>query len=853
VINLTVLTSTTAAIALVWALPAAAAAQPQTDPAAAPAPQTDPNAHAAADQSANDQAIGDIVVTARRRSESLQAVPIAITAVPAAKLERSGITNIQDLTKLAPSLVFDKGFAPQDNRVMMRGLPAGKGRPPVGILIDGIDTTTESIATAGGGNLMNLRLVDFERIEVVEGPQSALYGRSAFGGAINYITKEPGSKFGGYVSADVGLHGREELRGALDLPASETLSFRLNGVFSNYDGYYRNSVTGNKLGGYKTWGGALAFKWQPGSRFKLVGRVSYADDHEDQLAAKYYGANDGLATPLALPVSAAGQTVGGAKLPASILAYRPGNIENENVPIALSADPSDPTGKSDYDGAHTYNLISSLRAEWDLGGVKLSSWTGYVHSTGSTSQDIDYFGRKLTAVTRPAPGGNGEYSGTALGNGMWQFDIHTKIVQFSQEVRLAQQDGGPFRWAVGGLYWYEKVDQDDRRFLSYGLGAGASTWLNVSLQGGRSNIAATQGRTTRHWSGYALAEYDILPKLTLSVEGRYATETLDYVFGPSVGIASGRDLSLGPAPFTFVGPSSVASSTTHYFTPRGILTYKPTSDLMFYGSASRGVKPGGFTQVGSADPNLGKYAPERLSNYEIGAKTTLFNRRLRLNVALFHMDYTNKQTATLLQVPLSVNPQGALSVTTNAGGAKIDGQEIDFSAILTPDLVLSGSYTHLAPRYTDYVYNSTTPLTIARAGNCKIITVGSTTTCQITETGMDLENAPRHSAQASLTYSKSLGGDVKGFIEGSGQYRSKRNQDDSGAYILKAYALFDLKIGVETPTWSVTAYVDNLFDDRTIKTGINLLDVAAGVPGNLNMIAYAPDPRTAGLRVKYNF
>ena len=126
----------------------------------------------------------EITVTARKRAESLQEVPVSVTAFTAEAIQSKGIRNVADVVKYTTGLSFDKGFAPQDTRPNIRGLPTTRGRPPVGVLLDGIDISSESIATAGGSSLMNLKLVDVERIEVVKGPQSALYGRVAFGGAM---------------------------------------------------------------------------------------------------------------------------------------------------------------------------------------------------------------------------------------------------------------------------------------------------------------------------------------------------------------------------------------------------------------------------------------------------------------------------------------------------------------------------------------------------------------------------------------------------------------------------------------------------------------------------------------------
>ncbi|MEE4453685.1 TonB-dependent receptor [Novosphingobium resinovorum] len=808
-------------------------------------------AAAPADDSAAVDAGGVIMVTARKRQESLQDVPIAISAISAEKIERQGINSVQGIIKQQPSLQFDKGFSPQDNRISIRGLPGNSGRPAVAILIDGIDYTTESLATSGGGNLMDLRLFDFERIEVVKGPQSALYGRSAFGGAINYVPKEPGDEFGGSAGGELGLYGRAEAKAALNLPINETLAMRVNGVYTRDGGYYRNSVTGNKLGGYEAWGGSVAVKWQPNDAGKVIARLTYSNDHEEQRAAKYYGLANGLSTQLATPADVVGQKIGTSTIPASVYGYRKGYVENEDVPIAFSADPSDPTGKSDYPGARTKNLFASIHGEYDLGFADLSTWTGYTRSTGTTKADVDYFGRALTQVSYPAPGGLGEYSSDGH-NGFWQFDISTKTAQINQEVRLSSMDGGPLRWAVGGLYWWEKVEQLDRRIVSYGLGINASAWLNLAQQGGSSPIADTVGRTSEHISGYGLVEYDILPTLTASVEGRYAKESYDYLFGRSVAIGSG-DFTQGTLPIVFGGSRGTASASTTYFAPRGILSWKPSRDMMFYASAGRGVKPGGISQAGTVDIDLGTYKPERVSNYEVGAKFTFLNGRGYLNLAGFHMDYSNKQASTLVPVDTSISSQGALSVTTNAGKATIDGLEAEFGIEPVHGLTISGGYTYLDAQYKDFVYNTTSTFDPARTGTCTIMTVGSTQVCQIDLSGNGIEGASKHSGNITANYSMEVSDTAKAFVEATTTYRGKRWSDPYNAWKLHSYALVDVKAGITSDTYNVTFYVDNVFDNRTIQSAMSLLDVAAGSFGPLNMVAYMPEPRRAGVRFSYNF
>ena len=210
--------------------------------------------------------IEEIVVTTRKREENLQQVPITVTAFTADMISRQGIRTIGDIAKFTPGLSFDKGFAPQDTRPNIRGLPTTRGRPPIGILLDGIDISSESISTAGGSSLMNLKLVDVERIEVVKGPQSALYGRVAFGGAINYISKQP--NFEGTettINTDLGTYGLHEVRGALNAPVSDKMAVRVNALYSDFNGFYNNDISGKRIGGSKTWGILLLWPSNPRS------------------------------------------------------------------------------------------------------------------------------------------------------------------------------------------------------------------------------------------------------------------------------------------------------------------------------------------------------------------------------------------------------------------------------------------------------------------------------------------------------------------------------------------------------------------------------------------------------------
>ena len=169
------------------------------------------------------QQVEEIIVTVRRREEKLQKVPIAVNAINSETIVRTGIKQLSDLSALSSSLIVDEVFSQQDVRVAVRGLSNTRGRSNVAFLVDGIDVTSETTGTSAGSSLLaNLRLLsDVERIETVKGPQSALYGRAAFAGAINYVTKEPGEEFEGRVSVEVGEDGIFEASAGIGGPVIE--------------------------------------------------------------------------------------------------------------------------------------------------------------------------------------------------------------------------------------------------------------------------------------------------------------------------------------------------------------------------------------------------------------------------------------------------------------------------------------------------------------------------------------------------------------------------------------------------------------------------------------------------------
>ncbi len=232
----------------------------------------------AASMTSYGQALEEITVTARKTSENLQEVPLAITALVAEQIDRLGVKDLSSLSDQDTSVQFDAGFTPSDTRITIRGLSPTRGRPNAATLIDGIDISSEAVSNAGGSLLIDPRLIDVQRIEIVKGPQSALYGRSAFAGAIQYVTKDPADVLSGGLFVDYNLQGDEEIRGNVSLPITDTLGARINGLAWQREGYYTNSATGGPLGDGDGSGITLTLKWEPTDNFNAKFRTDYSDD-----------------------------------------------------------------------------------------------------------------------------------------------------------------------------------------------------------------------------------------------------------------------------------------------------------------------------------------------------------------------------------------------------------------------------------------------------------------------------------------------------------------------------------------------------------------------------------------------
>ncbi|MDH4022763.1 MAG: TonB-dependent receptor, partial [Gammaproteobacteria bacterium] len=397
-----------------------------------------------------------------------------------------------------PSVQFDQSFGPADNRITIRGLSNTRGRSNVAFLIDGIDVTTETLISAGSGLLANRRLLtDVENIEIVKGPQSALYGRSAFAGAISYTTKEPSEEFEGRVSLDVGDFGRRTVEGAFGGPLSDTVGIRITGVNFSEDGFYTNSITGSDVGGSDGYGAALTTVWKPADPVKLKARLEYSDEHYDPRAVVKFKGD----TPYLLPESAKAivrpivtgnpATQPGASSATNLFNFgtycpgAPGGFDPDNIQgepaFCLPGTIKHSSGKQvrfsenpltggDYPGTDTETFRASITATFDLGYGMVSSYTGWTDFNSTDSYDQDYDASTALDVNGNGsrPYGTDDPRGgridTLLGHQISNQESSTN--QFSQEFRYETQLDGPVQFTGGVLFWQDQRLLTDRNSIT---------------------------------------------------------------------------------------------------------------------------------------------------------------------------------------------------------------------------------------------------------------------------------------------------------------------------------------------------------------------------------------------------
>jgi len=822
--------------------------------------------------------LGEIVVTARKTAERLQDIPLSITAFGDEQIEKQGINGLDDVARLTPGVTFDLGGFPNDTRPAMRGMQAERGRPSVAVLLDGQDLGGENLSIAGGGSALNVRLLDLERIEVVKGPQSVLYGRNAFAGAVNYVSKRPSFTREARVAVEAGKAGLYDVIGSFTGPLiDDKLAFRANIARHKLDGYYTNGPTGTNVGGEDSLGGALSLLWKVNDQLSVVGRYQYVDEEYSDLPVVLVGANTRL------PVFG-GTWFAGPPIPANSRPCTNAEFSNPASPGFASCTRGTYVGKFDiqesqldqslnpltgeaHKGMDLEQQTFSLDVDYEMGGGTWTYQFGWLDNTTDIQEDGDWTN---FPVTSPA-----SFALSSLQR-LFYDTRHT-----NHEFRY-QRTGEKLTWLGGAQYFKETAELHNAsqfwlrnpnsvlRFPSAQPCAAAQACFPYGIAtaptlANESNYQVPIMRQTEYIGVFAALGYNFTEKLKLSLEARWNSDEIDYTIGgwsrqditlfrktptcPAVPIASvdPNGPFAPPPPVPLLGPSSCGQTKTiddSVVTPRATIEYRFTPDVLAYVTYAEGFKPGGFNTNEITDLAEQGYRSESVESYEAGLKTSWLDRSLTLNTAVYYNDYTDQQIGVQITNALGILVPGI----TNAASVEIKGIDVELAYAPNPNWLMSLAYAYTDATYGRYIQRSgnTVPsaTNIAESGNAD----GDFS-------GNNVGKSPEHSLNAAVEWRRPMTETVGLSVGVDAQYRSKRYTDESNLAYLDAYTLVNARVGLDADNWGLMLYVDNLLDQDEVTTAQRNIDFGRpeGFAPGRAFQAYLPKPTTWGIRAEYRF
>jgi len=792
---------------------------------------------------ASGSLLDEIVVTAQRREERVQDVPIAISAFSADQLEKLNVTETLDMVKLIPNLLgFNNTGLGTANGYYLRGIGNTESiatfDPPVGTYVDDVFLSRQ--------NANNLGLFDVERIEVLRGPQGTLFGRNTTGGAMNVILRAPGEVMGGYVEAGFGEYNQRSLRGTIDLPVSDTVLTKLSVYAVKDDGFVSNPITGeDDINATDTMGvrGSMrvlvsdAVTWDLAaqhSQDKGLNILNFARGSGSAYRGNNVPANVLVPIPAAGPqVALLPQRVGLAPTSSgaqSVEARCLGNVTSDRFTCTGLRQTGTPLANLITGEKRFYNLGNDVEStmitsniKWQSSVGEFSFITGYVDMSQKFA--IDFFNG--TAV-KTATGG------TQPTNPVGGFTIANdgEHKQFSQEIKLTGEFGEGTRY-VAGMYFFDEKNVTDFADL-FSLSPTLTLVLEDRILDNRADAMAV----------YTQWDFTPFEKATLTLGGRYTDETKKVAFTANAapGIAAAPTATTRVNTANLIANGVPLELNTTLFTPRIAFKYDVSDDMNVFASATRGFKSGGWNARGTAPVANQPFAPETVWSYEFGLRSEWLDRTLRLNLTGFILDVEDLQTPSAF-----VAPTGAISfITRNFAGMKNTGVEAELIYAPTENLNL-----FLFAGSQDAKYQDVATSIIAQQASCKASIAGAGGRAADCNAGIinpsgnfaDPVRAPDTLALGA-SYSLNIGESLRLTPNVLWAYTGDNNVATSGAPtgLVKKYDTIDAGVTLENASggWRVQANCRNCTDE------IQVVSV-------LSDLAYIQAPRSWNVTFKYNF
>ena len=605
----------------------------------------------------------EVVVTARKKAENLQDVPLAITAVTAQQLTATGTVDLEGITELSPGVTYTSFGAGANAQIIIRGISDTSGglstSANVSTFLDGI-----YIKNAGA---IDLSLGGVDRVEIVKGPVSTTYGRNAFMGAVNYVTATPGNTLHADAAYTVGDHGRNVGYASVSGPIIEgVLKGSISGTYDTYDGYDQDKVTGTYTNGHDKKDLLATLVFTPTAHLAITGVFYHGDDFFTQPTTVSYKSNCGGPQGIYF----------GTFTPFDFYCGDLG--KNQIGPYGASV-PYE-TGLT----RRVSHLHFDAKYTSDYGTVDVLAGANIATTESITEFDESRYGLPFTTANATTHAATPDVLAESL------FGDNTTERDSSIEARYDSPQQYRFRFSFGG-YYYNDSNSNANDFGVYAptLPSGevlSNAFLQSALTTSGRPIYSTFNSAkfgVRDHSEFVSGEFDILKNLTLSEELRALTEKQE------------KSASLGGGNYS--------SETFNPLTSRTTLSWKPTKNYNIYFSAANGEKSGGFNGT-AYTPADATFAPETDWSYELGVKSTLLDHRLILNADIFHTDIDGLQQ---LSAPSVIGAGGfSIPVIKNYGQVSEDGFELEAKYNTDFGLVVGGGLAIQNPRFGKNAYDT---------------------------------------------------------------------------------------------------------------------------------------------------
>ena len=781
----------------------------------APSKDTDPNT------------VEEIIVTAQRRQQKIEEVPISITAFTADDLQKDNIRGIEDYFAKTANVNFGEGI---------------RGRQSVDIGIRGVSNISDQsnaftiYIDEFAGLATNPNIYDVERVEVLRGPQGTYFGRNSTGGAINITTNKPKDKLAGQLELGYGSFRTFSARGFVNVPVTDTLFVRLTGDFDRSDGFVKNLNPNGSQPDIRNYSGRFQARYVPTDKLTIDIHGSIERNKIGLLQSVPTGVLDENAGAAIDIIQLANLRISG--IPDFGIAGNPALVTLPASFLALTGDPVDhgsgfyPTNRNRLNVGSPEKYVDRRatfigKIAYDFDFATLSAITGYQKVESEQQRDSD---------------------GIALDLGR---DLATtKQTIFTQELRLNSIPNDKFNWTAGIFYSDSKANGTQKIAVGPAIAAalGADTFLDVVSLVNSESFAA-------------FAEINVSPveRFTATLGLRYTRDKVG-VGGSFASLEGFPDLSDPDTIVDFIAngltlgaPASNISPVVKFndVSPRFALSYNFDNGVNAYASVSNGYKAGGNqTNPQAVAAGIAKFKPEDIWNYEIGLKGRVFDNTLQFGLAVFYSDWKDLQVATEV-----INLGSSFVLTGNAASARNYGVELDFNwATPLKGLLFNGSVGYLNARFKNYrnaVLGNFNDICRQTVGQAPV--VGGAPDCDLS--GQRLPLASKWTVSLGADYTFGLTDGIDAFVGGDMSYRSATTPSLTllalgGANGIYPFAtpprtIFNLRAGVDAGKWRIDAYAQNLFN--------KLYFTGASSGGALDGYRVVPSPRVIGVRAAINF